>query len=111
VFLQAVGERLVVCGRCRWSIHNHDIQAFQSALYEAKRFPDLALQAIATGRKLTMLFANSQPKSGVFILAACLWAIQDGKHIISTAFRFLENAAERSRVGEPTSRSEAASRK
>jgi hypothetical protein len=70
VFLEAVGERLVVCGRCRWSIHNHDIQTFQSIANDAKGFPDLTLQAIAAGRKLTMLFANCQPKSGVFILAA-----------------------------------------
>jgi len=98
VCAQAVEQRFVVRASCGRLIEHDDVYATDIIPPLSERLADDALQAIAGRAQTTVLLANRQPEPG---LVAAIRSIENCKHFVPAAFRFLENATISVLVDEP----------
>ena len=95
---QAVEQRFVARATCGRLIEHDDVYATDILAPLPERLPNNALQAIAGRAQATVLLANRQSEPR---LVAAIRSIEDCKHLVPAAFRFLEDAAISVLVGEP----------
>lgn len=91
MFLEALYEYVVALVCCRHLIHYYNVQAFESRLMVAKRFPDNSFEAVARCCLLALFLRYRQTKSGgiEFVFTA-----QHRKPFIAAARCFFKHAAE-----------------
>lgn len=95
---QAIKQRFVARATCGRLIEHDDVHATDMIAPLPERLPHDALQAITGRAQTTVLLANRQPEPG---LVAAIRSIENCKHFVPAAFRFLEDATISVLVGEP----------
>ena len=103
MFAETRKESVVVGFMCAGSVHYNYVQPVKGVRVAPKRLAHDTLDSIPRGRKLAVFLRNRQPQPRA---AATVRAIQNGKELIATSFRFVEYLAESLRVQQTVGRAE-----
>lgn len=97
MLFQAVEQHRVARPGCRGLVHHDHVHPAQELAVVPERFPDHALQPVASGAQTAVLFANGKPEPGCFTTVR---STENGKHVVAAALRLFEDATNRVLVQE-----------